>query len=83
MVLGKIGIIDKNWNELIFPVGIGILDKDWYSLTGLVFLYYQSNFFSFGIPNKDKTKFKLQIKIGVADKDWNELVYLMRIGILD
>ena len=73
----------NKFNELIFPVGISILDKDWYSLLGLVFLYYQSNFFSFGIPNKDKTKFKLKLKIGVADKDWNELVYLMRIGILD
>ena len=73
----------NKFNELIFPVGIGILDKDWYSLLGLVFLYYQSNFFSFGIPNKDKTKFTLQIKVGVADKDLNELVYLMRIGVHD
>ena len=47
------------------------------SQQSLVFL------FSFGIRNKDKTKFTLQIKIGVADKDWNELVYLMRIGVLD
>jgi hypothetical protein len=38
LVLVKIGIIDKDWNELIFPVGIGILDKDWYSLTEVVFL---------------------------------------------
>ena len=65
-----------------FPVKGDLVEKSC-SRKGLAFLYHRSNFFSFGIPNKDKTKFTLQIKVGVADKDLNELVYLMRIGVHD
>ena len=42
MVLGKIGILDKDWNESIFPVEIGILDKDWYSLIEAVFPFLKA-----------------------------------------
>ena len=80
MVLGKIGIPDKDTTVFFL---VPFMKVCMCSCKGDLKEKYRSNFFSFGIPNKDKTKFILQIKIGVADKDSKELVYVMRIGILD